>query len=160
MLVTFRTDASLHIGTGHVMRCLTLADELANKGASCRFICREHDGHLLAFIHERGHTATGLPSDTGMIKAASEAGTNLHQSWLGADEPSADAQKSALFLNANNSLLETLMDEATAPLENSACQTKKQIMSIYIYIGLTFTITKLKVQIINFFLVCVISPSL
>ena len=85
MLVIFRTDASLQIGTGHVMRCLTLADELVKKGANCRFICREHEGHLLAMIQERGYTATALPSDSGMMKSGSEAGTPLYQSWLGAD---------------------------------------------------------------------------
>mmetsp|Transcript_13562 Transcript_13562/g.29489 ORF Transcript_13562/g.29489 Transcript_13562/m.29489 type:complete len:595 (+) Transcript_13562:34-1818(+) len=46
--------------------------------------------------------------------------------WLlGADEPSPDALKTALFLNANNSLLTTLMNEATSQVnvENSTCQT-------------------------------------
>ena len=54
MKIAFRTDASLKMGTGHVMRCLTLADALKAQGADCHFISREHPGHLLDVIRQRG----------------------------------------------------------------------------------------------------------
>jgi UDP-2,4-diacetamido-2,4,6-trideoxy-beta-L-altropyranose hydrolase len=85
MKVVFRTDASLQIGTGHVMRCLTLADALAAKGAQCEFICREHPGHLIAHIRGKGYTVHSLPM-------GSEADANLaHSKWLGATQ-AQDAQ--------------------------------------------------------------------
>ena len=61
MKVAFRADASLQIGTGHVMRCLTLADALSARGADCQFICRAHEGHLIEFIRGKGYVAHALP---------------------------------------------------------------------------------------------------
>ena len=60
--ITFRTDASVRIGTGHVMRCLTLAEALRARGAKCRFICRKFDGSLLDTIYRRGFSVCGLPT--------------------------------------------------------------------------------------------------
>ena len=57
----FRTDASLEIGTGHVMRCLTLALGLLEKGASVSFLCREHDGNLIELIRSHGFMVLALP---------------------------------------------------------------------------------------------------
>ncbi len=81
MNVVFRTDASLAIGTGHVMRCLTLADALRESGAAVTFVCREHDGHLCDLIEERGISVNRLPPP----KAATQSeGTSAHAAWLGA----------------------------------------------------------------------------
>ena len=61
MRIAFRTDAALDIGTGHVMRCLALADELRSGGADCEFVCRTHPGHLIDLIRSRGHAVSELP---------------------------------------------------------------------------------------------------
>ena len=53
MQIVFRTDASLEIGTGHVMRCLTLAEGLAEQGAAIQFLCRAHDGNLINLIQRQ-----------------------------------------------------------------------------------------------------------
>jgi len=58
--ILVRADASVAIGSGHVMRCLTLADVLREKGASVEFSCRPLDGNLCALIESRGFTAHKL----------------------------------------------------------------------------------------------------
>lgn len=83
MHVAFRADASLQIGTGHVMRCLTLADALQELGASCSFVCRPHQGHLLALVAQRGHQALALPE----LQEGAQPNRNgtAHGHWLGTD---------------------------------------------------------------------------
>ncbi|MBG9588626.1 UDP-2,4-diacetamido-2,4,6-trideoxy-beta-L-altropyranose hydrolase [Cytobacillus firmus] len=54
MNVLFRTDASAEIGTGHVMRCLTLASYLRSQGAKISFICRELKSDLCEYIESKG----------------------------------------------------------------------------------------------------------
>lgn len=62
-VIAFRADASLGIGTGHVMRCLTLARALCEAGAECHFLCREHPGHLLEMIQAEGFAVHRLPRE-------------------------------------------------------------------------------------------------
>lgn len=81
MNITFRTDASLHIGTGHVMRCLTLADALAARGVQCQFICRKHEGHLIDFIRSKGYTAHSLALEGHQTEQELP-----HSHWLGATQ--------------------------------------------------------------------------
>jgi UDP-2,4-diacetamido-2,4,6-trideoxy-beta-L-altropyranose hydrolase len=85
MKVVFRTDASLQIGSGHVMRCLTLADALRDRGAHCHFISREHPGHLFDRIRQRGHDLRVLAAVPDQRSAAQDAKLPTHAEWLGCD---------------------------------------------------------------------------
>ena len=87
MNIALRTDASLQIGTGHVMRCLTLADALQAACAQCRFVCREHPGNLIAQIRQRGFAVSVLPAATEPFitnELVVEAQSN-YAAWLGVD---------------------------------------------------------------------------
>ena len=90
--IVFRTDASVRIGSGHVMRCLTLADALQGAGAHCRFVMRDHPGHLETLVQERGYDTFLLPPGDG----ASDGGLP-HAAWLGTDwQTDADQTRTAL----------------------------------------------------------------
>lgn len=84
--ITFRTDASLTIGTGHVMRCLTLAMALKRKGAEVLFVSREHPGHLCEEIAALGFMVVRLPAMSGHHANETGGEVNLpaHAHWLGA----------------------------------------------------------------------------
>ena len=62
MNVVFRADSSRRIGTGHVMRCLTLADHLRRAGARVRFVCRHFTGNISRVIVARGFPVSELPA--------------------------------------------------------------------------------------------------
>lgn len=79
--IAFRVDSSVHIGSGHVMRCLTLADALSAQGARCRFISRTHPGHLLEMIRQRGHDVEVLPQGDPLDDNASPYAHWLGCSW-------------------------------------------------------------------------------
>lgn len=94
MNIAFRTDASLQIGTGHVMRCLTLANALQAAGAQCHFICSEHPGNLIAQIRQCGFTVSVLPAANEALiaeKLAVEVQSNYAR-WLDADWATDAAQ--------------------------------------------------------------------
>jgi UDP-2,4-diacetamido-2,4,6-trideoxy-beta-L-altropyranose hydrolase len=61
MKVVIRTDASPLIGSGHVVRCLCLADALHAGGASVSFVSRTMPHHLMQAIVEHGHRVVALP---------------------------------------------------------------------------------------------------
>ena len=101
MKIAFRVDASLQMGTGHVMRCLTLADALAAQGADCLFISREHQGNLIDHIRNKGYRVYALPllppSDTSSLAEQSPA----HSHWLGATQVEDATACTAILVDVN-----------------------------------------------------------
>ena len=85
MNVIFRVDASSTMGTGHVMRCLTLARALAQRGATCVFICRAHPGNCFTHIHQQGFSLLELPLPEKHVITQPEIDDKplAHASWLG-----------------------------------------------------------------------------
>lgn len=95
MNVVLRVDASEKIGTGHLMRCLSLADALTRRGACCVFLSRHMPAHLEQLLQGHGHAVHRLP-----LREANTWDTDLaHSAWLATDQAS-DAADSLSALQA------------------------------------------------------------
>ena len=82
MKIVFRVDASLVMGTGHVMRCLTLAQVLKENGVIPKFICRKHEGNLIDKIHSSGFNVHELE----VLEETKINNKLAHSHWLGATQ--------------------------------------------------------------------------
>jgi len=87
MYIAFRTDATSQIGTGHFMRCLTLADELKKQGAQIRFVSRDLPDHLRDMLTEKDINLVSLKNHA----SASQINDLAHSAWLGISQ-AQDAQ--------------------------------------------------------------------
>jgi len=92
MNVVFRVDASNLIGTGHVIRCRTLASALRLRGAHIRFITRKHSGHMSEALACEGFQVELLPEPDGVDCEIGYAG------WLGVSQEE-DAKQTIVALN-------------------------------------------------------------
>ena len=95
MKVLIRVDASLEIGTGHVMRCLALSSTLRSIGARVEFICRKHEGHLAERIEIDGYGVHLLALDHDFKRGKSRL---FHGDWLGAEQEE-DAELCKLIID-------------------------------------------------------------
>lgn len=91
MRVAIRVDATAKIGTGHFMRCLTLAEELHKQAVQVRFISRNLPPHLRSLLEEKGMEFVALNSDVSPERTDELA----HSAWLGTSQ----------LLDANETLL-------------------------------------------------------
>ncbi len=78
--VAIRADASVWIGTGHVMRCATLAENLIAAGIKVHFLCREMPGDRCGWLESKGISVHRL---TGVDRPLMVGSISQHQSWLG-----------------------------------------------------------------------------
>ncbi len=82
MKIAFRVDASLSIGSGHVVRCLNLADALSKMGAECFFITKAHSGNLIQLINARAYKTYIIPAE---LDVTDEYIQN-EKAWLGGSQ--------------------------------------------------------------------------
>ena len=101
MKVAIRVDASKVIGTGHVMRCLALAEGLQESGATVRFICREHEKILTDIIFNKQFDCEilhSLNATNDRIPDWKKEELSKHTHWLGTDW-SKDVVDTRMVLN-------------------------------------------------------------
>lgn len=99
--VVFRADASIQIGAGHVMRCLTLASALRDRGHQCEFVCRNHQGNLCEVIAKEGfdvHVLKWLRSSGRYVEE--DSALVAHAGWLGTSWQ-RDAEQTLYAISGN-----------------------------------------------------------
>ena len=77
MKAVIRVDASSQIGSGHVMRCLSLAAQLQKEyDAQVCFIMRQLAGNLFSLVKDKGYSVLPLPAEQTEQKLAG------YEKWL------------------------------------------------------------------------------
>lgn len=80
MRVLVRVDSGIEIGTGHVMRCLTLAHALRKYGYKVVFVSKAHEGNIIGKIEREGFEVASLT-------VTDSASSHLaHSKWLGGSQ--------------------------------------------------------------------------
>ncbi len=97
--VLFRCDASLSIGSGHVMRCRTLARELQRRGADVIFLCRRQPGDLISLLVQE-FAVLALPEQP-LAACEGLEGRDLYGAWLGCSQHTDAAQCLQALAQAN-----------------------------------------------------------
>lgn len=130
MKIVFRVDSSLQIGSGHVMRCLTLASALAAAGARCWFISRSHPGNLHALVRARGFGVIelGMKADDGLD--VDSASTTAHAKWLGSDWQTDARQTRAALAELQPDWLVTDHYALNASWESAVAGTYRKLLVI------------------------------
>lgn len=74
-MLFFRTDANETIGVGHVMRCMSIAEEAKSRGIACTFVVS--DEKALPLLNDRGFSAFVTNSDFNRLEKLEESFSEL-----------------------------------------------------------------------------------
>lgn len=92
MKIIFRVDSSPLMGSGHLMRCLTLAYALREQSSEVAFICRNHEGHLIDFLNKAAFPVNILSAPKPSVPLLED-----YALWLGVP-PREDADETLEIL--------------------------------------------------------------
>ena len=125
MNIVFRTDASTEIGSGHVMRCLTLAKRYRREGHSVSFVMRALPSNLIAYAQSEGFVVHPLPYDESAQKYEG------YLAWLTVTQEE-DAQETARVLRTMGQVDRLVIDHYALDIvwENICRPLVHEIMAI------------------------------
>jgi UDP-2,4-diacetamido-2,4,6-trideoxy-beta-L-altropyranose hydrolase len=92
--IVFRVDISKEIGTGHLMRCITLASEIMKIGAEATFLSRNMPQSFVNLLDDSGIAYINLTSFSNEVLDC----RSPYDKWLGTTQ-SADAIECISILN-------------------------------------------------------------
>ena len=79
MLIIFRVDSSKEIGSGHLYRCLNLANSLTVSGFNCFFLINKKNNEISKLIKSNGHSLKFLSIKDEIVKSKK---IDDHKRWL------------------------------------------------------------------------------
>jgi len=109
--IVFRVDSSFEIGSGHVMRCLALAEALREQGVKLFFLCKDFEGNFNSHIEKKGFKLHVLnyQGDFNMAEDAEKTVSVLRAEggveWLVADSYAIDHQWEKLVGNETRNIM-------------------------------------------------------
>lgn len=127
MNIFFRVDSSNHMGMGHVMRCMVLANTLRKINHSVTFICRELPGNSIDALRDAGYPIILLPFDNMAQKVLLKL--PQHKQWVGASRE-LDLQQTLVHLKKSKPIDWLIIDHYGLDVfwENSFRPYIKKIM--------------------------------
>lgn len=109
MNIIIRADSSTEIGSGHIMRTLTLAQNLKSRGANITYLCRNFDNNLFDLIKEQGFEVLEIPHDS-QDEHETQENPNQHSHWLHTSQERDAKQCLEILQTINQDIDLTIID--------------------------------------------------